>query len=261
MDLRTAMHRAVDTLEPPTERLVAGAIVRGRRHRMRRRTAEAGSAAVVLGAAAAIAVALLPGGAHLRAATQAAGSGSGSGSGPATSYAVPPPPVPMTPQALLQTALDSLPRPGTTSHYAGNSAIGLLGTQFVYDDGHGAALISVDMNYPPAGAGLGDACQISVCRTLADGAKIAVYQGNGHPGDPSIPGKDWQVTVLRTNGVAVSVTEWNSMQEKGGPQTRPLPPFTVDELEQWVGSGAFTTQVGASYAAAAAHLFTPTHSG
>lgn len=247
----TLLTQAVRTLDPPTERLVSGGIDRGRRRTRLYHGAAALTVLSVLGAVAALVVALVPHGSSTGSAIRPGGSPAITAAGPAPAQTVT-----MTPQALLKAALDTLPRPGTTTHYAGSSSPGDVSAQFVYDDGQGRAQIYVSLDYPPSGGGLGNACQISVCKTLADGNRLAVYQGNGHPGDPSVPGKDWQVTMLRTDGVAISITEFNSALEKNSPQTRPDPPFTVLELTDWVGRG-WQVQIPASVASAAAGLFTP----
>lgn len=251
----TLLLRAVRTMDPPTQRLVAGAVVRGRRRVRLIRCAEAVTGVGVLAGVAALTVALLPG-VSGRSGTLPAGA-----SAPVRQASITSTPaqdtVPMTPQALLQIALDTLPRPGSTSHYSGNSSPGQVGTGFVYDDGHGPALVSVSLEFPLLSDGLGAACQISVCTTLSDGSKLAVYQGNGHPGDASIPGKDWEVTLARPDGVVVSITEFNSAQEKSANLTRADPPFTVAELTTWAGSGRWQQRVGAGFAQAAAHLFKP----
>jgi hypothetical protein len=245
----TLLVDAVRTLPAPTEKIVSGAIERGRRRQRIVRIGETLSVVGVLAGVVGLVVALLPG-------NSASGTMTPAGASPDPT---PPsqPTVTITPQALLQTALDTLPRPGDTSRYAGEFMGGFVGTQFVYDDGTGAAKVLVSLNYPPLGDGLGAACQISVCTTRPDGSKLAVYQGNGHPGDPSIPGKDWEVTLLRTDGVAVSITEWNAAQEKGSPVTRTDPPFTVDELTTWVESDKWQAQISADEAQAAADLFQP----
>jgi len=151
-----------------------------------------------------------------------------------------------------------LPRPGRTSGYDGSATAGFVGAGFVYDDGHGAARVTVSLDYPPSGGGLGDACQISVCTTRADGSKLAVYQGNGHPGSPSIPGKEWEVTLLRADGVAVSITEWNSAKEKSATLTRAEPPFTVAELTAWASNGGWQTTITRQRDLATGKLFAPT---
>jgi hypothetical protein len=252
----TLLLQAVRTLDAPTERLVAGGLARGRRRVRLIRGAEAFTGLGVLAGVAALVVALLPSGDSTH-----GGAQPGAASPPVQASTTAAPArdtVLMTPQALLQTALDTLPRAGTTSHYSGNSSPGQVGASFVYDDGHGPALVSVSLEFPLLSDGLGAACQISVCRTLADGSRLAVYQGNGHPGDPSIPGKDWEVILERVpGGTVISITEFNSAQEKSTNLTRPDPPFTVTELTNWTGNGRWQQRVSADFADAAAGLFTP----
>jgi hypothetical protein len=242
----TLLVEALRTLPTPTEQIVSGAMARGRRRRRIVRIAESLTIAAVCAGVAGLVIALLP---------RDEGSGSTTPPGGHDSSATTAPDVPITPQALLQTALDTLPRPGQTTRYAGESTPGFVSAQFDYDDGHGAAKVAVSMDYPPLGAGLGSACEISDCTTRPDGSRLAVYQGNGRPGDPNLPGKDWQVSLLRTDGVVVSITEWNAAEEKASPTTRPEPPFTIAELTEWVGLPRWRVQISAEYASSTARLF------
>jgi hypothetical protein len=246
-----ALHRAVSTLDAPTGRLVEGAIRRGRRRRRWVRGAEVLTGAAVLAGVATLVVALVGGTSPGRKPNgPVAVGGARTPARPAADL--------ITPQALLQTALGLLPH-GTTSRYAGNYSAGDVNAQFLYNDGHGAAQVDVSLDYPPLGGDLGGACQISTCTNRPDGSTLAVYQGNGHPGDTTLPGKDWEVSLRRADGVVVSVTEWNSAQEKGAPQTRPLPPFTITRLTAVVGSSQWQSHVSHERVAAAAHLFRPVH--
>jgi hypothetical protein len=244
--LPSLMQHAVDTLEPDPAPLVAGGLARGRRKRRQHqltRAAEGLTVLAVVGGIAAIVVSTLPG----RSPSTRAPAGAapvaplGAVSAPASvasSRATPT--ATLTPQQLQAIVVRLLPRPGTISHRTGNSEDGFVATEFVYDDGHGPAMVDVALSYPPLGDGLGAGCQISVCTTNPDGSRTAVYQGNGHPGHPSIPGKDWEVSLQRTDGVVVDVTEWNSPQEKDGAITRAEPPFTIAELKTIVASPSFT---------------------
>src|SRR3954452_6905167 len=101
-ELGALFHRAVATLEPPSLRLADAGLDRGRRQQRRRRVVGAGTGAAVLAAVVAVGAAVL-----------SAGSGSGSGTPAAGSSGSQL--VAVTPQAVLRTALDTLPRAGETS--------------------------------------------------------------------------------------------------------------------------------------------------
>jgi len=184
--------------------------------------------------------------------------------------------VPITPQVAVQTLINLLPRAGQTSHLSGESSPGQVGGGFVYDDGHGAAEVSVDLSVPylspnpnpayhgklqrvPAGSLCSSQGVVQLhqqCTTFPDGSQVAVYQG-----DANLPGgaKDWEVSMLRTDGVEVDVTEFNSPVDKGGVQTRIDPPFTITELITIARSNAWQATTNRGTAEHAAKLFTPQH--
>ena len=192
--IRAAFHEAVATLDPPVERLVAGAMARGRRRTLVMRAGAALSVTAVLGGAAALVVALLPGPAAHRSSAIGPG-GPSSGRVPATRSVsaiepgAQPDTVTMTPQALLQTALDTLPRDGTTSRYAGNfDDNGFVSVQFVFDDGNGAAQVDVAMQYPPKHVTPHAPEPIIGCRPAAEGCTVLAGRcAREHPGEPRVP--------------------------------------------------------------------------
>lgn len=173
--------------------------------------------------------------------------------------------VPITPQVAVQTLIDLLPRKGAVSHLFGGTTLGWAGGGFVYDDGHGAAQLTVGVTYPyryngslqrrPAGSLCNDQAikqSGDSCTTVSDGSQVASYQGNAN-----IPNgaKDWEVMLLRADGVEIDITEWNSPGEKGGVQTRSDPPFTITELTSIAHSDAWQASVSAAEAAHDASLF------
>ena len=250
-----ALHRAVSTLEPPTERLVSGAIARGRRRRRWIRGAEVGTTAVVLAGVAGLVVALIPGGSSAPASAPSAGPVHRT-----TTAAKPVRPKPttvaMTPQALLQTALDTLPRAGKTSHYAGNFDNSFVGTQFVYDDGHGAALIYValatDQSFGPPCAPRSAGCTV-----FADGVRVRFSAYKEYSDGRTPNATNWDLTLFRPGGPAVDLHEFNAAQEKDAAITRADPPFTRAQLTDWARSPKFTMQVDPSLVNRTAHLFKP----
>jgi len=251
-DLGTLIHRAVATLEPPTQRLADGGLQRGRRERRRRRIAGAGTGAVLVSGVVAVAAAALAGG------TGGGGKGTpAAGSGGARIVAV-------TPQAVLQTALDTLPRPGDTAGYAGASMDGYAGANFVFDDGHGAAALQVAVGYPPAAAGPKDAGSISPCSIktsgctlLPDGGHLQVRQGHQYDDGRTPNAAEWAAQLVRPDGVSITITEWNASEPKDAAPTRTDPPFTVVQLATWVQDRAWRASIPAARAAATAGLFTP----
>jgi hypothetical protein len=177
--------------------------------------------------------------------------------------------VPVTPQVAVRTMLDLLPRQGSVSHLAGRSSRGWSGGELIYDDGHGAAQLTVGVDYPYTYQGTlqrqaaGSLCSSEAvlqlhepCSTLPDGSQVATYQG-----DANVPGgaTEWAVDVLRADGVNVQITEWNAPQEKDATPTRSSPPFTVAELETIARSGKWQATVSSATAARAAGLFVPDH--
>jgi hypothetical protein len=249
----TLLVQAVRTLDPPTDRLVAGGIARGRRRTRLIRGAEALTVLGVIGGVAALVVALLPSESSGRATIR-----------PADSLPpVAPTTVPMTPQALLQTALDTLPRPGTTARYEGNLGDGGVNASFVYDDGHGAAQIDVGMAWgtptklqphalepiTPCDAG------IDGCRILADGTHVQIRQGQQYQDGRQPNTTEWSIDLVRADGVEVTIYEWNAPQPKDAALTRDKPPFTIDELITWAGSADWRLQISADRADASAQLF------
>ena len=181
------------------------------------------------------------------------------------------PTVTMTPQLLVRTAIDLLPRPGTTSRYYGHPAQGnSVGAQFVWNDGHGAAEILLDLYWPASGADLKDSVQLDQpcdpgqpvdggsCTVLADGAHAMVAEAPEYPWDHQpYNALDRRVQLVRTDGVEVNIEEWNSSQEKDAPITRAQPPLTDAELIAMADSARWQPQVAKSSVAAAAGLFTP----
>jgi hypothetical protein len=250
----TVLHRAVATLEPPTERLVSGGLARGRRRRRRVLCAEIATGLAVTAAVAGVVVAVIPGQTPHR-----VGSNAG-----AQSPTISRPMSAMTPQLLLQTALDTLPRPGKTSKYAGNSEPGSVAAFFVYDDGHGAAAIDVSLTYPVAGLGpkqrapiIPCTAQIDGCAVLSDGSHALSRKGHQYTDGRQPNATEWSIDLVRPDGVQVSFIEWNAPQPKGAAISRSRPPFTIDELTAWADRPAWQTRVTAARAKAAEHLFTP----
>src|SRR5262249_37321548 len=114
----------------------------------------------------------------------------------------------ITAQVIAQRTIDTLLTGGTVAHLAGNYGASFASTWLVYDDGHGAAKISVSLDF--TGAAGSAACQISTCTNLPDGSTLAVYRGSDRPGQPYAQPKMWSVSLLRHDGMLVTFTEWNA---------------------------------------------------
>jgi hypothetical protein len=256
--ITAVLQRAARTLEPDTAKLVAGGLARGRRRRRLVRGAEALSAFALLAGVAGLAAALLPfgGGAGRGSAGHSAPVG---GSGPVSTVA---PTVLMSPQALVQTAVDLLPRPGATSAYGGNAMDGSVTGRFVYDDGHGAAQIFVALAYPSAAptpksalAAAGCVAGSAGCQVLADGAHAQIRQGHQYSDGRQPNPAEWGLDLVRSDGVTISFSEWNAPQPKGAALTRDEPPFTPAELIAWADSPSWQVRIPQARADAAAGLF------
>jgi hypothetical protein len=251
-----------EALDYPTR-----AVAAGRSPGARWATAAAGAAAV---AAIATTVLIAPGLGHHTTPTgdNAATNPSGSATrGHAAVTGSRPHQVDVTPQVAVRTLISLLPRAGRTTKLTGQSALGEVGGTVVYDDGHGAAQLAVSVDFPYTYRGTvqrqaaGSLCpgvtDGDPCTTMPDGSQVTTYQGTGNvPGGP----KDWEVRVLRPDGVEVDVTEWNAPLEKIGQQTRPEPPFTIAELIAIARSPKWQATITAAQARSASTLFTPEHS-
>ncbi|GKQ41038.1 hypothetical protein ALMP_75570 [Streptomyces sp. A012304] len=122
----------------------------------------------------------------------------------------------------------------------------------VYDDGKGAAAVSVgldrvlsgaetgDGGFDPAGAAMrcpdavpGAQSAFDSCRTekLPDGSVLTVYQGYEYP-DRRTDTKSWGAELVTSAGQRVSVQEWNSPAQKGQPVSRPEPPLSPAQLKK-----------------------------
>lgn len=256
------LNRAVATLEPRLDLLVSGGAQRGRSLRRRRRIAQGGSGLALAALIATVAVAVWP---------SSAGTAGHRGAAALQSSAEPSPAlsrthqaddsVTMTPQLLLQRTLDLLPGKPTTRSYTGRAFPGWVGSEFIYDDGHGAAQVDVAMGFTQDGIHAAQPpCQASDsgCSVLADGSHLQVFRGpEFSQGHLPYNATEWSIDLVRADGVEVSMSEWNSAQEKDAPITRAEPPLSIAELTAIARSDDYTTQVSRADADKAASLFVP----
>jgi hypothetical protein len=266
--LGALLRRAVATVDTDVEPLVAGGLRRGRRRLAVRRGLEGLTALTVAGALAVTGVLTFGSSPSPSPQTLAVPAGNAGPSDSASPTPTAEPMAPITPQVAVQTAIDLLPRPGTISQLAGRSLAGTwLGGEFVYDDGNGAAPITVSVTAPGSAAvypsdpeGPGLPCPpggTATCSTLPDGARIAIFQGTQFPdGHKPYNATQWAVWLLRTDGLLIQLTEWNSSQQTDAPLTRAEPPFTAAELTAMARSPRWSLTVPQSAVDAAAGLFT-----
>jgi hypothetical protein len=256
------LNRAVATLEPRLDLLVSGGAQRGRTLRRRRRIAQAGSGLALAALIATVTVAVWP------SSTATAGH---RGAALHQSDAAHPPAlsrthqaddsVTMTPQLLLERTLDLLPGKPATHKYTGRAFPGWVGAEFIYDDGNGAAQVDVAMGFTQDGIHAAQPpCQASDpgCSVLADGSHLQVARGPEYPyGHQPYNATEWSVDLVRDDGVEVSLSEWNSAQEKDAPITRAEPPLSIAELTAIARNDEFSPQVSRAAADQAANLFVP----
>ncbi|MBD0688974.1 hypothetical protein [Streptomyces sp. CBMA123] len=239
--------------------LVAGGYQRGR-SRWRRR-----SAAAVVGGAAALAL-VGTGAVYLTGATSHSGAGTvaaaaSTASTASTGVAVTPAsagtPTPtaapkvVTGDAVLAAFKALLPK-GQITEAAGRGTDDpamkgtFAGAQLVFDDGQGKSLLSVAVQKHRKGQGQEPSCpdpklnRIDSCSvaTLADGSKLYLSEGYEYP-DHRADTKEWLAVLTGPDGREITLSEWNSPQEKGSPDSRPNPPLTLDQLRGIVTDGSW----------------------
>ncbi len=263
-DLLFAISRTGDAFETRQAPLLAGGLQRGRR-RWRRRSAVAiagGATALALVGTGGVYLAGLGGTAGAPAVVGAAGAGAGSGSASgapatagataeATAGATASPSAGQGPQVsadeVLATFKALLPKGESTKALAsgtevtGNKpgATGSAGATVVFDDGKGKSAVGItitrrapgdssqsNLTCPDKKLTRFDACTTS---TLADGSALIVHQGYEYP-DGRADTKWWYAELLGKDGRDITLTEWNSPQEKGSPVSRPTPPLDPAQL-------------------------------
>ncbi|MGW1875904.1 hypothetical protein [Streptomyces sp. NPDC001975] len=237
--LAAALHDAGDTFDTDRGALAAAGTVRGRRLRLRRRT-------TVLGGAAGVALAgvggalLVPWGGSSPARPLAAVSTTPRVTQSPTATAT----RAVTSDDMIRTLERLLPK-GTFSKAEGrgvDKGAPLVApyAQLVYDDGHGAAAISVAVNRVlPGGSDARQAVQCpdkvfipyDSCATshLSDASVVTVVKGYEYP-DRRVDTKLWTANLVTPDGHHVTVSEWNAAAEKDAPISRDQPPLSAAQL-------------------------------
>jgi hypothetical protein len=241
--LTAGLHDAGNAFETDRAALVDAGALKGRRRLLRRRNA------AVVGSAAGIALVGVGGALLLPSGDPAKARGSAATSTLASASA----PTPVSAETLTRTLEHELVvgRGGT---YGGFTKIEARGTdeglspyvRLVFDDGKGAAAVSVTMDRIQPGSD--DARQITTCpgkafthydacgtSRLADGSVVMVLQGYEYP-DRRVDTKWWNAELVTPQGQHVSLNEWNAAAEKDSPITRPQPPFSAAQLRKVAAS-------------------------
>ncbi|MFF9109323.1 hypothetical protein [Streptomyces sp. NPDC014805] len=250
--LSTALHQAGGTFETDRGALAAAGALRGRRLRLRRRAAVAGGITGV--ALAGVGGALLVPWGH--------------GSSPAapqqSSVAAQPHPGRSTaaPGVTGQQMIDTLQRLMPEGKFSGQQGRGTEGDRpvhpyatVVYDDGKGAAAVSVSINrVQPGGLDARQAVQCpdrvyipyDACTNsrLADGSVLTILQGYEYP-DRRVDTKRWTAELVSPTGHHVSVSEWNAASEKDAPVSRPRPPLDPAGLTRLASAKEWRTLIDA----------------
>ncbi|WP_406436329.1 hypothetical protein OHB00_20355 [Streptomyces sp. NBC_00631] len=236
--LAAALHDAGGTFDIDRGALVDAGTLRGRRLRLRRR-------AIVLGGAAGVALAGV-GGALL-----VPWGGSTSGQPPAAVSTTPRPTASpaargVTSDEMISTLEKLLPEGkfGKAEGRGVDASDPLVApyAQVVYDDGHGAAAISVAVNRVlPGGNDARQAVQCPdkvyipydscVTSHLPDASVVTVVKGYEYP-DRRVDTKLWTANLVTPDGHHVSLSEWNAAAEKDAPVSRDQPPLSVAQLQK-----------------------------
>ncbi|MFD8811317.1 hypothetical protein ACFV23_07480 [Streptomyces sp. NPDC059627] len=240
--LSSALHDAGGTFDADRGALAAAGTARGRRLRLRRR-------ATVLGGVAGVALAGVGG------ALVVAADGGSADRSPASVAGTPKPtasssPTPVTGDQMVRTLERLLPK-GKFSAAQGRGVdpdqpLVAPYAQLVYDDGHGAAAISISVNRVlPGGYDAQQAvrCPDKVytpydsCTTshLPDASVVTVVKGYEYP-DRRVDTKLWTANLVTPDGHHVSISEWNAAAEKDAPISRQEPPLSAAPV--WTLAGA-----------------------
>ncbi|GGS44378.1 hypothetical protein [Streptomyces cinerochromogenes] len=248
--LSAALHQAGGAFEADRGALAAAGALRGRRLRLRRRAAVVGGVTGVALAGACGAL-LVPWGHGSPAAPQP--SSLAAGPRPAGTHA------PGVGKEQMIRTLERLLPPGKSGEETGRgSEEGPAVFPFasvVYDDGHGAAAVSVSVNrVEPGGTDARQAVECPdkvyvpydscVTKRLTDGSVIRVMRGYEYP-DRRAQTKLWTAELVTPAGQHVAVSEWNAPSEKGVAVSRDEPPLDPAALTRLASAEEWRTLVDA----------------
>ncbi|MCD9873619.1 hypothetical protein [Streptomyces guryensis] len=248
--LSADLRQAVDAFDTDRLALVTAGELRGRRRLLlRRRAAVAGGVASL--ALVGVGGALLGPGTG----SSAHRDGASVGTGRHTATAAPTP-SPVSGDQMIRTLEGLLPK-GRFSKAEARGTNDRPGpyVQLVYDDGKGAAAISVGLGRVEPGSDEARAtteCPRKVfvhydaCSTtrLTGGSVVMVLQGYEYP-DRRVDTKWWSAELVTPEGHHVSVSEWNAAAEKGAPISRAEPPLSAAQLRKLAAAGAWRDAIDA----------------
>lgn len=236
-----AMKQAGEGFSPAGRPLVDGGVVRGRRRRVMRR------GAMVSGSVAALALIGL-GGSYV---TGGIGASKDDGNKVAVGTRTKASGGSSAKNKVFGALEGLLPEAKLTEQGDGGSVPPeeRAGASVVYDDGHGKAAVSVNLErqYPGQEPQEGDmVCpdknltQFESCSatSLDDGSRLVLFKGWEYP-DRREETKWWYADLLTPEGYRISVYEWNAPAEKGEPVSRSTPPLSLDRLKTLVRSDAW----------------------
>ncbi|MFJ2582382.1 hypothetical protein [Kitasatospora aureofaciens] len=260
-DLLYAMTRTGEGFRTEQGELVAGGLVRGRR-RWRRRSAAAvvsGAAALALVGTGAFYLSGSTGASPVASATigaAAAPTATGTTGTATPTAAQSSAAAPISGDEVLATFQALLPKgqvtdaKGTgTDKDGGRTAYANL----VFDDGQGKSLMGLSIQKHRKGQSQPRTCpadlklaSLDSCATttLPDGSQLVLSQGYEYPNHRATT-KEWFASLIRPDGGEIFLSEWNSAQEKGAPDSRPDPALTLDQLKAIVTDKSWDRVVAA----------------
>lgn len=97
----------------------------------------------------------------------------------------------------------------------------------VVDDGKGESYVQINLQSDMRD--VADELYGPDAETLPDGTRVATYQGPGEKGGEGVV--EWKVDTMREDGRRVVISAFNAAAQRG-PQTRPEPALTMDELRE-----------------------------
>ncbi|MEV6668046.1 hypothetical protein [Streptomyces nigra] len=238
-----ALRDAGDHFTTDRAALVDGGLARGRRQRLRRRTA-------VVGGVAGVALAgvggtlLLPGG-------DAPAPRPGTSGQPSQQTLT----APVTAHEMTESLEKLLPKGKVSGQEAQGGADRAPApyARLVFDDGKGAAAVVVGLDRIEAGSQQArqtvdcpdralvrhDTC---VTTRLSDGSRLKLFQGYVS-NDRSSKTKLWSAELVTPAGQHVFVNELNAAAEKDAPVTRPEPPLSTGRLRKLVTAPVWRSYV------------------
>ncbi|HEX6325347.1 MAG TPA: hypothetical protein VFZ72_02150 [Jiangellaceae bacterium] len=257
--VRQAMRAAVGGIEPPVQELVDGGLAYGRKLRRRHRMIVAGTGLVAVAAVAA-GVVVAP---QLTAGQQDVAAPEVDTSGPVVEANPANPGVsddgearadvePISSEDVLETLIELLP-PGeiTDSRAMTQDVVGGMRENpaaiVTFDDGEGAANVSITLNDFPTGGGCKHPSPNVQCteKILDDGSKLWITQRLTYTDGRQPQLIEWWAALERPDGLQIDLRQNNAVGEKDVPATRSEPPLTVEQMEAIVTSDRWDVyQVG-----------------